>query len=478
MTKHLVETAVYWLNSFPSENGISNTLSPGNIVLGRANADFSKPKVAFGTYALVYTGTTNTMKSRSVPSIALGPSNEWGGHYFMSLYTGKRLHSYHWKSLPMDQEAIDRVTTLATAENQPALIDGMPIFEWNIGIPIDDTEDTTNDSESITDEYNDMEPLQLQHDEPHLDHDEDAGAYITEADSSSHDEDDDVSLSTASDIIPLVDPVINPQDVEQPANDLYPAFIEDSDSQDRFAIEEKQLLDELEVFGVNIANAPCLPSSPNITENVDITSDTSSITSQNDDTPPDIPDPINDLGTSLGENQGVGDTLPSGRPKRAAVNKGITRLQMDPKGKTYKEYQQKQFLITSRKRRQSHKRKQKKYVQLFMQKQKTFKHTSDVYMQRAVDVIFTQMSAKKGLKKFGEKAVAAMIKEFRQLDEGAFPGKPVVGPANPDSLTSLERQAALEAVNLIKKKKGMEESKAGHAPTEANNASTSRRRTT
>ena len=236
----------------------------------------------------------------------------------------------------MDQEAIDRVTTIATAEKQPALIDGMPIFEWNISIPIGNTEDPTDDSDSITDENNDMEPLQFQNVEPHLDNDANTGAYITDADSSSHDENYDVSLSTASDIIPLVDPVINPQDVEQPADVLYPTFIEDSDSQDRFAVEEKQLLDKLEVFGVNIANDPRLSTMSDITENVDIDSGTSSLNSQNDDTPPDSPDPINDLGASLGENQGVGDTLPSGRPKRAAVDKGISRLQMDPKGKTYK----------------------------------------------------------------------------------------------------------------------------------------------
>jgi hypothetical protein len=46
-----------------------------------------------------------------------------------------------------------------------------------------------------------------------------------------------------------------------------------------------------------------------------------------------------------------------------------------------------------------------------------------------------------------------MIKEFCQLDEGAFPGKPVVGPADPNHLTKLEKQAALEAVNLIKEKR-------------------------
>ena len=48
------------------------------------------------------------------------------------------------------------------------------------------------------------------------------------------------------------------------------------------------------------------------------------------------------------------------------------------------------------------------------------------YMQIACDVIFTQMSATVGFKKYGQPAVAAMIKEFTQLDEGAVPGKPVV----------------------------------------------------
>ena len=134
----------------------------------------------------------------------------------MSLYTGKRLHSYHWKSLPIDQEAIDRVSTLAAAENQPVLVNGMPIFEWNIGVPIGDAEDPNEDSESITDDNNDNELLQIQHPHPHLDDDANAGAYITDNDSSSHDENDEASLSTASDIIPLVEPIINQLNNEEP----------------------------------------------------------------------------------------------------------------------------------------------------------------------------------------------------------------------------------------------------------------------
>ena len=62
------------------------------------------------------------------------------------------------------------------------------------------------------------------------------------------------------------------------------------------------------------------------------------------------------------------------------------------------------------------------------------------------------MTAKKGFKRFGAKAFAAMIKEFTQLNEGAVPGKPVVVPTDSNSLTALEKSKALRAVNLIKEK--------------------------
>ena len=63
------------------------------------------------------------------------------------------------------------------------------------------------------------------------------------------------------------------------------------------------------------------------------------------------------------------------------------------------------------------------------------------------------MSAKKGIKLFKERAVAAICKEFKQLDEGAIPNKPVVLPQDPSKLTREEKSRALEAVNLIKEKR-------------------------
>ena len=63
------------------------------------------------------------------------------------------------------------------------------------------------------------------------------------------------------------------------------------------------------------------------------------------------------------------------------------------------------------------------------------------------------MNAKKGFKKYGKVAVSAVIKEFRQLVHGAFPGKKVVDGVDPKTLTEEEKQQALDAVNLIKEKR-------------------------
>ena len=49
-----------------------------------------------------------------------------------------------------------------------------------------------------------------------------------------------------------------------------------------------------------------------------------------------------------------------------------------------------------------------------------------------------------------------MIKEFWQLDDGAFPGKLVVDLVGMDTLTKEEIEMVMEAVNLIKEKRGGE----------------------
>ena len=141
MVRSLVEGIIAVLNAFPSNTGISKTLSPSTIVEGKPKLDFKRKIITFGSYALVYSGTTNTMKGRATPAISLKMSNSAGGHYFMSLYTGKQIHGYKWDELPIDEYVIDRVEFLAEQEKQPMMKNGMPSFEWRPGLEVVDEYD-------------------------------------------------------------------------------------------------------------------------------------------------------------------------------------------------------------------------------------------------------------------------------------------------------------------------------------------------
>ena len=71
----------------------------------------------------------------------------------------------------------------------------------------------------------------------------------------------------------------------------------------------------------------------------------------------------------------------------------------------------------------------------------------------AVRVLFAQMSVSKGIDTFDEKAIAAMLKELTQLDQGAVPGKSVTVPIDPKTLTAEDKKKALNAVNLVEEKR-------------------------
>ena len=73
--------------------------------------------------------------------------------------------------------------------------------------------------------------------------------------------------------------------------------------------------------------------------------------------------------------------------------------------------------------------------------------------EKAVHVMFTQMSAHKGIKLFGQKAIVAMMKELKQLTDGVIPCNPVIKPIPFEELTAKDKKEALEAVNIIAQKR-------------------------
>ena len=144
------------------------------------------------------------------------------------------------------------------------------------------------------------------------------------------------------------------------------------------------------------------------------------------------------------------------QPRRSArSNKGmISRMAMDYGGKDYRSYVAKQYTQIVQDKASLRKTRRALVTDL-MNAGRNSRRTQSQFFQMAVKTTFltAQMSAKKGIKQFGDRAIAAMVKEFTQLDQGAFPGKPVVCPIDADSITEQEMKMAMEAVSLIKEKR-------------------------
>jgi hypothetical protein len=73
--------------------------------------------------------------------------------------------------------------------------------------------------------------------------------------------------------------------------------------------------------------------------------------------------------------------------------------------------------------------------------------TCDCY-HIAVKVAFTPMGTSKGIKTYGERAVAVMFTKYKQLNS-----LNVFDKVDPDGLTFAEKRHALRAINLIKEKR-------------------------
>ncbi|OEU10337.1 hypothetical protein FRACYDRAFT_247347 [Fragilariopsis cylindrus CCMP1102] len=121
MVIHLLVTVMFYINAFVWRKGVSQYLSPLTILEGIVldyNLHF---QVIFGEYIHTYDETTNTMKSRSVEAIALGPNgNLQGGIRCYNLVTGKILSrsKNDYTKLKMPEGALLRLKTLTKNSEQ------------------------------------------------------------------------------------------------------------------------------------------------------------------------------------------------------------------------------------------------------------------------------------------------------------------------------------------------------------------------
>ena len=204
MLIHLVKNAVLWLNAFPAEDGVSSQHSPRFLMTGRELEWDKHAVLEFGSYVQCHEEHSNEMIPRTMGAVCLGPTgNNQGGHWFMSLTSGAWISRHCWTELPMPREAIDRVTAIGRSQHMPDTV----TYSNRHGTEIEDTLDDVMDDGTMgsNDSY--------------LPSDDDS-SYSSYDDSASHYDDSDSDDNDSNDGEP--DPDDSSDSDENDSNDGYP----------------------------------------------------------------------------------------------------------------------------------------------------------------------------------------------------------------------------------------------------------------
>ena len=364
MITSMVENVIHWLNAFPFRSGISQTMGPSTIVLGRPAPDVSRKGAIFGSYVLGFKRTKNDMTERCEEAISLGVLNESGSHNFMSLRTGRRIKCHRWEELPITDEVIKRVEDMAQEEGQMKLIDRCPLFEWEDGMEVEDDAEMLSNNEVHIDEYMEQDLEQ-----------------------EASDDDDDVE-NESFEIEEHIENEMN-RNLENEGTTAY-------DEEEQFGDEQENNVSNYELS--EDEDDKDISYSETEYEDDDDSGDIEK-TSVEDSTESEEEHQINlimENENDLGKDEILQSSQPVRRSRRENAGMGVAR---------------------------SH-----PFIQFFMKDEKENVRPIDsrrVY-NNMLRAMFTQVSAKEGIRRWGDKAIAAIIKELRQLQEGAMPGKPVI----------------------------------------------------
>ena len=400
---NILELVIFMLNVFPAKDSVSKTLGPASIVLRTPKIDCNHLKLEFGSYVQAHINSTNTMKARSVVIIALRLSTGQDGYFFMSLVTDKRIHAWRWHQLPIPDLVIEQVHELAEREGVPNFINGYPIFEYMPGVPVDNdqVDEELEDNEEAREDNGEYEYDSEEEDEDkNNDNDEDDDDNDDDNDDKSDDNDD--SDDNKSDDK-------NFKDKDDDQNDLNNNKNEDDN--------------EIDIVEDPVANLDVVEENDNA------------------GAPDEEVQHIDNVHGETEEARSADEKTEEARSTRQCPQRSKC-------AKTRKDY------VPSFDG--------KSYAQMFQQVQCNNKiDIGDMY-KKAVNVMSAQvdesntgpggtggpqMSAKKAIETYRERAVATIFKEYFQLHEIS-----VLRSTNPDKLTPLEKKDLLRAVNLIKEK--------------------------
>ena len=159
MVIELIHYCIFWLNSFPAAHIVSDVLSPRAIVTGSCISYELHCQLEFGSYVQTHERHDNSMATRTTGALALRPTgNDQGSYYIFSLTTCRRLNRNNWTLLPMPDNVIDRVCTFCRRD-QANHAAGLQIFDRD-GNPIPDPAGADHDDDQYDAEDSDFDPLE------------------------------------------------------------------------------------------------------------------------------------------------------------------------------------------------------------------------------------------------------------------------------------------------------------------------------
>ena len=121
MVRELIQQGNEFLNAFGTKDSVADGLTPRNIIDNLPHVDFNDLRYEFGQYVQLHVTEriTNTMRSRAIGAIVLGPRKIQGRYNYMSLETGQTIDGRVVAISPITDAVIARVEALGLEQLSP-----------------------------------------------------------------------------------------------------------------------------------------------------------------------------------------------------------------------------------------------------------------------------------------------------------------------------------------------------------------------
>jgi hypothetical protein len=455
MIRELVKQGNEFLNAFGSEDSVAPGLTPRNIIDNLPHIDYNDLKYEFGQYVHLHLAQkhTNTMQSRTVGAIVLGPRKIQGQYNYMSLETGEQVDGRVVAVLPPTDEVIERVEQLGQQQKQPYRLSRMLKYEWQPGQPIDADDSDIQDDQCP----NPLAPEEMivplpvaQPQQPQVTHDGNNSYAILAEDTDDDDDNDSIfSVNHIAQGAPTPpDEVPPPERSDVSSNDI---------TQHQGAYEDEETRIEDEPNDVEVM----------INEEYDVPQDDSTNTHEDED----VEVPTNDENeddddntSSSSDEEALTKERTQERDRRAQhlVSPAVNKY---GRGKRISKPSRKWSFLQTQNRRWSFLQAQRRQWSFLQTKFEDLPpETKNEYLRSAwneyrltgtthllqryiTGFIFAQMSATKGIQKYGREAEVKLLAEFKQiLEYKTFHGRKAY------ELTDEEKRKAARMINLIEEK--------------------------